>query len=243
MATVNDIIINLRDDLWITVAQVPDVAMLRYFNRALHRTENEIVRFLKDNYFRETAKALNTVNGTAIYNLPGWNSTGPDSWSFPMFKKLLQLTVQYWTDLAPCKAVQKDYSALDRPLSRYATNQPFQLPFYILMWSEQPIQVQIFPTPTVAVTGWITIDYEASQADMLITDNVNVIPLDRQYHYVIEEWMRYRVNKRRKWVWSAEATASLNEFKMVTNDMLSELSDRLIRPQYQQLEIPTFMMR
>ena len=46
--------------------------------------------------------------------------------------------------------------------------------------------MQIFPTPTVSVTGGMTIDYESSQADVELTTDVNDVPLDWQYDYVID---------------------------------------------------------
>jgi len=243
MTTIGDLIDEAVDDLGLTSTQVSAASWLKYFNRSLHRIENNLVRFLKDNYFREYSKWLNTVVSQSVYDLPGGDASGPDSGTFPMFKKLLQLTVQYGTALAPVKAKQIDYSSLDFPLSWYATNQPIETPTYIIFWTWSPLQVQIFPTPTVAVTNGITIDYEASMQDYVAADDVNVIPLDWQYHFVIEYGIQYRINKKRKWVGSPEANAAKVEFESAMNSLLSEMSDRLIRPQFQDVQIPTFMMR
>lgn len=243
MATVQDLCNNTLDDLWLTTQQVPSAALLRYFNRTLHRIENNIVRFLKDNYYREYSKGITTVMDQAVYDLPGWDASWPDSALFPMFKKLLQLTVQYWTALQPKKAKQVDYSSLTFPLERYATNQDIENPQYIIFGAWSPLQVQVFPTPTVAVANGITIDYEASTADMALTDNVNDILLDWQYHHVLEDGIKYRINNRRKGAGSPESNASKMQFDNSMNELLSEMSDRLIRPQFQDVQIPTFMMR
>lgn len=232
--SVNDLIVDSLLDMGLDNVQVNNTRALRYLNRAYHFCENKIVNYLKDNYFRNVNKKINLINNQNEYALPTGLSTAHTSPSAPMLKKLMQVAIKYSDDQSkyyPANIV--DYSWIYEELEDLKTKATKEAPLMIISWGSLNNQkIEIFPTPTENVTDWIKIDYEASNIDLLISDTEATIRFDRQYMYVLQYWMEYRIVKRRKGAGSTEEVASYQRFIASVNDMLMEISDRIIRPGY-----------
>jgi hypothetical protein len=193
-----------------------DATLLSITNVTYRDLINKITSKVDEDFFYQEWYAP-TVIGQSEYTFPLRTS------SVAGLKKLEQVSVKY-------KSTDTDFTPLnpwtvtnfDKDKSWYKTNQPESDPFFIVYDKS----VNIFPV-TTEVTSFIL--YGVSDPKELALAEVEaniVIPVD--YHHLIVLGNEYRIYKALRM--TNEKNDALNELNIEIAKMVSELSDRVIKP-------------
>jgi hypothetical protein len=193
-----------------------DATLLSITNVTYRDLINKITSKVDEDFFYQEWTA-ETVIGQSEYTFPVRTS------SVAGLKKLEQVSVKYKstdTDFTPLNPWT--VTNLDKDKSWYKTNQPESDPFFIVYDKS----VNIFPV-TTEVTSFIL--YGVSDPKELALAEVEaniVIPVD--YHHLIVLGNEYRIYKALRM--TNEKNDALNELNVEIAKMVSELSDRVIKP-------------
>ena len=223
--TVADYIQQAKDDAYVDDDQISDNTVLRYFNDIYHELENSIVSWLREYYFRGDLSLQSLVASQNDYDLPIGTSDSNPSWVDEL-KKIFAVYVKYSNavDADYYKAQQVDHVNLPKDLPFYWANQPPTIPIYILKWNA----IQIFPTPSVAVSNWLKIDYARSDKDRLTSTTESELTIPWQYHKVIVAWCVYRIFWWRGMI--NEKNDAYNFYLSEKKRLMKDLANRFIKP-------------
>lgn len=197
---------------------------LVWFNRYLHRLENEIAIFLMEDSYDE-GLSIDLVSWQSDYDLPTWDSSGPTIPWILEFKKLLECTVNYsgaWVRWFKAKELP-DWS-LEHPIEWYATDSSAETPMFKFKWKNK---LTIFPTPTENITDWLKLRYAKTDWDVELDVDETELSIPRQYIQVILEWMSYQLAKSTK---DNNLLICKSDYSEAKKEMLWQLSDRYIQP-------------
>ena len=151
-----------------SVGQKSDALMLADLN-TVYKDIFSRLAVLNKKYTRQTY-TTNTVVGQSEYNIPKptVSETG--------IKRLLNIQVKYSpdSDYIPCKIYDTSV-AVDSEASD--TNNPYCI--------VRDGSIFLYPAPTVAVTGWIVVDWQYIPLDLTLSTTSANIKLPAEYHDIL----------------------------------------------------------
>lgn len=195
---------------------MPSATLLTITNATYRDLINIITSEVSEDFFYDEWTTT-TVIGQSEYTFPVRSSTVAG------LKKLESLSLKYKsTDAEYTPAIPNKLTNLTNDKNWYKTNQNTAYPFFIVYDKS----VSIFPVPTEAnsmimygVSDPIELQSGATEAQIKI-------PVD--FHHIIVLGNEYRIYKARRM--TNEKNDALNEYKMEIRKMVSQLSDRIIKP-------------
>ena len=201
-----------------TSTNISDAVLLTLTNVTYRELINIITSRVNEDFFYDEL-TFDTVANQKEYTFPVRDAD--TAW----LKKLISVWIKYNSSDdyfrigTPTKLSNLPYDA-----TYYAENQPSTDPFYTVADKS----VFIYPTPTTSTTsGWILygitdpIELQAAATEVMIK-----IPVD--YHQLIVLGNEYKIYKTRQL--QDDATRAYNYFVTECNRMVTEISDRIIKP-------------
>lgn len=140
-------------------------------------------------------------------------------------KKVTGIGLKYATTDDYYKMTTPDkFSNLVNDPTYYVENRPNTNPFFTVADKS----VFIYPPPLTTITDWLILYWISDPIDLTIwsSEVANRIPLD--YHHIMVLGNEYRIYKARRM--TNEKNDALVEYKNELRKMVTELSDRIIRP-------------
>jgi len=189
-----------------------DAELIKDVNIIYHEIENRLVDEIYDNLFY-TEFTTNLVASQYRYQLPtsNWWNTG--------LKKILEVWVKYKADQTNYEPVRQKRSSRVSwfdDSSRSAWDR-----FYDLVWE----YIDIYPQPLENVTDWLFIKWVADLPDLTTTTGESDVfpwqPNLRQYHYLIVDWLKERIY-RKKW-----ETNEANNARVIFEDSMKKAIKRI----------------
>lgn len=197
--------INLHDDVLLTITNVTYRDLI-----------NIITSEVSEDFFYDEWTTT-TVVGQSEYTFPIRSSTVAG------LKKLESLSLKYKsTDTEYTVATPNKLTNLTNDKNWYKTNQSTAYPFFIVYDKS----VSIFPVPTEEnpmIMYWVS---DPIELQAWATEAQIKIPVD--FHHIIVLGNEYRIYKSQNRI--QEKNNALNEYKMEIRKMVSQLSDRIIKP-------------
>lgn len=215
--TVAEIISLLRSQTY--ASWLTDAKLLSYINIAYHDLENSIIRYVKEDYFRDRY-TTDTVANQKEYVLKSPTTT------VIWMKKLKRAEIKYASTDQFRTLVKADtlnnYDISEDALSSYTSK---SLPIYTVSDNS----VFIYPTPDVAVTGWLTLRTLNSLVDLTVswveTDIFPSNPALRDFHPLLAIWAKQYVYQGR---WQInEKNDTRAEYEQEKSKMISILQWRI----------------
>lgn len=200
---------------------IPDATLLTITNVTYRDIINVITSSVSENFFYDELTCP-TVIGQTEYTFPV-RDTVVAGVTQDGLKKLEGVSIKYLsTDEYYTVAKPSTFTSLEYDKAWYAENQNRANPFFIVYDKS----VSIFPAPTEEQTMKLygvvdpkSIISGASESDIKI-------PLD--FHHLIVLGNEYRIYKARRM--TSDKNDALAEYKNELQKMVSQLSDRIIRP-------------
>lgn len=197
-------------------SNMPDNTLLTITNVTYRDLINSITSQVSENFFYQEWTS-STVIGQTEYTFPVRTT------SIAGLKKLEGLSLKYKsTDTEFTVAQPSTLTNLVNDKTWYNLNQSTANPLFIVFDKS----VSIFPAPTAVnnmimygVSDPIELQTGATEAQILI-------PVD--FHHIIVLGNEYRIYKARRM--TQEKNDALNEYKQEIRTMVSQLSDRIIKP-------------
>ena len=179
---------------------------------------NSIVKRVNEDFFYEEW-SFDTVTNQREYTFPVRSST------LAGLKKVISVGIKYSTNddyfrmVTPTK-----FSNLTNDPTYYEDNQNEFTPFFTVADKS----FFIYPKPTIGITDGGIIYGISDPKELALLDVEEDIKIPVDYHHVLAIWLEYRIYKTRQ-IADKEAKA-YNEYQRELEKMVSELSDRIIRP-------------
>lgn len=128
-------------------------------------------------------------------------------------------TNDYYTITTPTK-----FSNLPSDPTYYVENQSNTQPFFTVADKS----LFVYPTPTTTVSSGLILYWISDPINLILGDTESAIKIPVDYHHIIVLGNEYRIYKARKM--TNEKNDALIEYKNELRKMITELSDRIIRP-------------
>lgn len=195
---------------------MPDATLLTITNVTYRDLINTITSQVSEDFFYQEW-TISTVANQTEYTFPVRSSTV--AW----LKKLEAVSLKYKsTDTEYTVATPSKLTNLTYDKNWYKTNQPTSNPFFIVYDKS----VSIFPAPTEVNNMILYGVSDPIELQAGATEDQILIPLD--FHHIIVLGNEYRIYKARRM--TQEKNDALNEYKQEIRTMVSQLSDRIIKP-------------
>lgn len=197
---------------------LPDDTLLSITNITYRDLINKIVSRVNEDFFYDEWTA-NFVLGQREYTLPVRTS------SVAWLKKITSIGVKYKpTDEYFRITEPNKFSNLTKDATYYQENISDTTPLF----NVADKSVFIYPLPTETVTNWLILYWISDPIDMRMGDSEADIKIPVDYHHLIVLGNEYRIYKARRM--TAEKNDALIEYNNEIEKMVTELSDRIIRP-------------
>lgn len=211
--TVNAIMDLARNWTHTTAAQCPNATLIDWVNIRYRELVRKVVTLIDENYFVTTA-TVDAVSSSASYALAS------------DVLKVKEVRFKWnATDTVFTKSTETDFSKLPYSVDYYKLYQPIAEPLHQVIGNNLVIAPQFLSTNVLTVdNNQIEYDYEARQTDLAVAGAESTVKLPVDYHYVIAQGIKpdiYAFVGK-----TAEKNDALAEYRMATEEMLSNMTDR-----------------
>lgn len=199
-------------------ANLPEATLLTITNVTYRDLINIIVSEVNEDFFYDEWTTELTANQRE-YSFPVRTA------NTPWLKKITGVWVKYkstddyFTITTPTK-----FSNLTRDPTFFVEGQPNSKPFFTVADKS----LFLYPTPTTTIASWLILYWISDPINLVQSDVESAIKIPIDYHHILVLGNEYRIYKARKM--TNEKNDALIEYKNELRKMVTELSDRIIRP-------------
>lgn len=198
--------------------QWTDGDILEDLNIIYHDLCETIINEVSEDFFIKEFNT-DTVIWQRAYDLQ--EATSIQTWHKKIKKVYVKFSANdtYYTELK-----EVSFNWLRDDLDYYSDNTPTAEAFFFLKWN----QIVIFPSPSEEIINWLIVESSITPIDLVAWWAEWTILIPRQFHNIIVQGMLQYIFAHLIKIW--EKNDAINDYERLKNDMVSELSDRVIAP-------------
>lgn len=200
-----------------TIVNMPDATLLTIDNVTYRELINVIVTKVNEDFFYDEW-VWSTVLGQREYTFPIRDAS--TNW----LKKLINVGIKYTSITDHISLTPTKFSNLVRNPTYYEDSQPNTAPFYTVADKSY----FIYPVPTESVTWGILLYWVSDPKELIDWASEADIKIPLDYHHLMVLGNEYKIFKALRQ--EDKAIRAKNAFDIEVNRMVSELSDRIIKP-------------
>lgn len=201
--------------------QLEDADAIVLANKIYRQAINKIKSKVDEQFFYDYWTINNTEEWQSEYRLPLRDDENGIAWC----TKVLWVSFKFnSTDTEFTKFRPETQGNLTKDLLYYEENQPTSDPFYVVA----DYSYFVYPAPTESIVNGGLIYWLSDPANLVDWGDEESIKIPLEYHDLIPLGMTYLYLKSRNLI--NEKNDALNEYNLFMNDMIKELSDRIVVP-------------